>query len=90
MRPELTGTGAVMYFWLDMSHYLHGKGFKIIYARCSNFKSYKLILKAGGYLISKLRAIENGQVIILSLLKWNISPVQSQNIYSLTKPIPML
>lgn len=48
IKPELTGTGAIMYFWLDMSHYLYMRGFRMIYGRCSNVKSYKLILKAGG------------------------------------------
>jgi hypothetical protein len=39
IRKELAGNGIVLLFWLDYAHYLHEKGFRYLYGRCSSIKT---------------------------------------------------
>jgi len=37
---DVMGVGLIMLFWIDYGHYLHANGFRILYARMSNPKTF--------------------------------------------------
>lgn len=61
MQEKLMGSGLSMCFWFDLSHYLHSQGFRILYGRSSNVKSFALILKHGGESKGILKGVEGGK-----------------------------
>ena len=74
LRPDLIGKGAVMLFWLDFGHYLNSQGFRVMYGRLSNIKSYHLFSISGGDRPTKIKTEENGKSISLGFIRWPLNP----------------
>jgi len=75
IKTELAGNGIVLLFWLDYAHYLHEKGFRYLYGRCSSVKTYYYFLETGGYETARLRVKENNKEVTLSLVKWPLDHI---------------
>lgn len=54
---KLVGTGVAILFWLDSAHYLHAQGFRVMYGRSSNIKSFSLLMKYGASMTSKIKVV---------------------------------
>jgi len=42
------GNGTVFSFYVDIGFYLSSKNIQVMYGRCSNIKSFVLMMKMGG------------------------------------------
>ena len=51
IKPEYAGSGVLMLFWFDLTHYLHGIGFRFIYSRASSPKSFAQLVRYGSDMI---------------------------------------
>jgi len=61
LDPKLMGSGVIMCFWFDISHYLHSQGFRIMYARLSSIKSFKLLTSNGAESKGVMKVVEDGK-----------------------------
>ena len=75
LRADLIGKGVIMLCWLDLSHYFHSQGFRVMYGRTSHIKSYHLLSTNGGYRPTKIKAKENGKDITLGFIRWPLNPI---------------
>ena len=64
-----------MLFWLDASHFLYGKGFRVFYGRASNVRSFKLLTSNGGTQTAILSSKEYGKELTLSFVRWPMDPI---------------
>jgi hypothetical protein len=78
-KKELTGSGATMLFWFDMTHYLHSIGFRFLYARASNVKSYQNFVRYGADSITNIEGVENGQPVKFWWIRWWLRPIHVLN-----------
>lgn len=76
VRSDLMGSGLTMLFWFDIGHYLHSQGFRFMYGRSSNIKSFHLLTTYGGDALSKIKVVENGKVLTLSFFRFPMDPLQ--------------
>jgi hypothetical protein len=74
LKKELMGGKLSVNFYLDINHYLHNLGFRVLYGRVSSTIALGLILRYAGEMIAKVKGIENGKKITLSFVKWAIRP----------------
>jgi hypothetical protein len=49
------GSGAVFLFFYDIGVYCKGQGLQYLYGRCSNVKSYSILMKMGGEMTAKIK-----------------------------------
>ena len=70
LRSNLMGSGLVMLFWFDYAHYLHSHGFKFIYGRASNIKTFHLLTTYGGDYLTKVKVMENDKQLTLSFVRF--------------------
>ncbi len=54
---NMIGSGLAALFWIDTSHYCHTEGFRIMYGRSSNIKSFKLVVKLGAHMTTKMKVV---------------------------------
>lgn len=57
ISSEFTGAGVAILFWLDYGHYLHTQGYRFMYGRTSNIKSFQLMTKNGGEKLTKIKVM---------------------------------
>lgn len=70
IKATISGSGRAALFWLDMSHYLHSQGFRFLYGRCSNIKSFSLLTDNRGYKLAKIKVMENDKILTLSFIRF--------------------
>ena len=75
IKPEYAGTGVLMLFWFDVTHYCHSIGFRFIYSRASNPKSFANLARYGSDIIAMNEGIENGMPVKFWYTRWWLRPI---------------
>jgi len=75
MKKEYLGTGIVMLFWFDFSHYLHSLGFRFIYCRASSPKSQTNLARYGADDMAYIEGIEDGKKMRFWWMRWGLRPI---------------
>jgi len=64
--------GVMLWFLIDSSRYLHAEGFRIQYARLSNFRIVSAALKHGGEMRAKREILHKNTFLTDSLIKMHL------------------
>lgn len=75
IKPEYAGSGVLMLFWFDCTHYMHSIGFRFIYSRASSPKSFAHLARYGADLIGETEGIENGKPVKFWWTRWWLRPI---------------